>query len=357
MRILLGAQVKMLVRDRQSLFWALVFPLMLLGIFRLFSFDSFAEEDLVVSDRSGVAAGASLEAAVAVLDFLEVEARSGLSDEAAHELLDDGDADAVLLIGPPAASGGPLAAELLHAIDDPGRLAALRAALGSVVDDVNIGLTGAPRAVELTTRASGASETTYFDFLAPGIVGLALLTFSTIGLASSLARYREEGVLRRVRATPLPPWRFFGSLVGSYVLLAVVQIVLLVFFATVLGADVLEGVLALALFALVGNLVFLNLGVVVAGLVHGRYAVEGAANAITFPMMFLSGSFFPTSALPELVQRLVELLPLTHMLRAMRAVSLDGASVWSQAPELAVLLAWVALSGLLARAVFRLQDA
>ena len=357
MRILLGAQVKVLVRDRQSLFWALVFPLMLLGIFRLFSFDSFSEAELVVSDRSGVEAGATLASAVAAVDFLEVEARLGLDDEAAHELLDDGDADAALLIGPPAASGGPLPVELLHAIDDPGRLAALRAALGSVVDDVNIDLAGLPRAVELTTRASGASDTSYFDFLAPGIVGLALLTFSTIGLASSLARYREEGVLRRVRATPLPPWRFFGSLVGSYVLLAVVQIVLLVLFATAMGADVLQGVLGLALFALLGHLVFLNLGVVVAGLVQGRNAVEGAANAITFPMMFLSGSFFPTSALPELVQRLVELLPLTHMLRAMRAVSLDGASVWSQAPELGVLLAWVALSALLARAVFRLQDA
>ncbi len=74
-------------------------------------------------------------------------------------------------------------------------------------------------------------------------------------------------------------------------------------------------------------------------------------------MMFLSGSFFPTSALPEVVQRAVELLPLTHMLRAMRAVSLDGATAWSQAPELGVLLAWVVGSALVARAVFRLQDA
>ncbi len=357
MRILLSSHVKVLVRDRQSLFWALVFPLMLLGIFRLFDFDSFVEEDLVVSDRSGVAAGADLAAAVVSLDFLAVKTWTELDDEAAHALLGGGDVNAVLLIGPPSVDGGPLPVELLHAIDEPGRLSALHAALGSLVDDINIGLTGVPRTIELTTRSSGASDTTYFGFLAPGIIGLALLTFSTIGLASALARYREEGVLRRVRATPLPPWRFFSALVGSYVLLAVVQIVLLVIVATALGADVSEGIFALALFALVGNLVFLNLGVVVAGLVQGRYAVEGAANAITFPMMFLSGSFFPTSTLPALVQWLVELLPLTHMLRAMRAVSLNGDSAWSQMPELAILLAWVAVSALLARAVFRLEDA
>ena len=356
-RTMLGASLKMVMRDRQAIFWALAFPMIFLGVFRLFSFGGAETTDVVVVADTRTQAGAALVQSLNGVEFLRVRVEPGLSEEQALAELLENRADVALLLTPAAAAGQPAQAQLIDAINDPIGSAVTIAAIRSVIDGTNLALTGVPRAIELSARTAEVERTTFFQFLGPGIIGMGLMTFATISLAGSLSRYREEGVLRRIRATPLPPWRFFGSLVGSYVLLAVVQIVLLVLFATAMGADVLQGVLGLALFALVGNLVFLNLGVVVAGLVQGRNAVEGAANAITFPMMFLSGSFFPTSALPELVQRLVELLPLTHMLRAMRAVSLDGASVWSQAPELGVLLAWVALSALLARAVFRLQDA
>ena len=73
--------------------------------------------------------------------------------------------------------------------------------------------------------------------------------------------------------------------------------------------------------------------------------------------MFFAGTFFPVDSLPGPVQWIVQLLPLTHLLEAMRAVSLDGERLWDQAPEVAILLGWVVGSFFVARRVFRLEDA
>ena len=185
---------------------------------------------------------------------------------------------------------------------------------------------------------------------------MGLMTFATISLAGSLSRYREEGVLRRIRATPLPPWRFFSSVLGAHILVSLMQVIVLAIVAQLLGGRVFNGGIWLILVAVYGTVIFLNIGVIIAGRVHGRGAVEGAANAITMPMMFLSGSFFPVSSLPAAVQPIVALLPLTHMLNAMRALALDHESILEQWPELLIMTAWVVGTLLLARWSFQYRD-
>ena len=90
--------------------------------------------------------------------------------------------------------------------------------------------------------------------------------------------------------------------------------------------------------------------------VHGRGAVESAANAITLPMMFLSGSFFPTSQLPQVVQWVVEVFPLTHMLRALRSIGLDKDPLDQQIFAIIILIIWCMFSFIFARSIYRLQD-
>lgn len=356
MRLLLRAQVRVLLRDRQSLFWAIVFPLIFLAVFRLFSFDAFGETELALGGETETRVGAALADGLAALDFVDLEVAPGLDEAGALARIDADEIGAALIVGP-AAADGTQAVELLHGLRDPLAASPLEAAIASVVDGVNVQMTGAPELLQFSARAAGEEGTSFFEFVAPGIIGMGLMTFSTISLAASLARYREEGVTRRLRATPLRPWRFFAAVVGSYLLVAFVQVVVLLLFAQLLGVSLLGSTLPFLVLALLGNLVFLELGVVVTGLVHGRYAVEGAANAVTMPMMFLSGTFFPTDALPRPVELAVEALPLTHLLRALRDVSLDGESLWAQGPEVAVLLGWVAGTFLVARRVFRLDDA
>ncbi|MSQ30998.1 MAG: ABC transporter permease [Dehalococcoidia bacterium] len=355
MLTLLGASVKMVARDRQSIFWALAFPMIFLGVFRLFSVDSARTTALLVVADVRTEAGATLLAALQAVPFLDVEVRPGLSEDAALAVLQERKSDAALVLTAGAA-GAPASAQLITAVNDPVRNAITVAAITSVVDRANLALTRAPQAIELHARSAGVHRTTYFEFLGPGIIGMGLMNFATIALAGSLSRYRSEGVLRRIRATPLAPWRFFTSVVGAHLLVAGVQVVVLALVAEALGAHVLRGGLPFLLVSLYGTLIFLNIGVIVAGKVQGRGAVEGAANAITLPMMFLSGSFFPTSSLPAAVRPIVEVLPLTQMLHALRGLALDGDSLLDHWPALLIMTAWVVGTLLIARVTFRFAD-
>lgn len=357
MRTLLGASLKMVLRDRQALFWALAFPVIFLGVFRLFSFDSFVgSTDVLVSIESE--ASAPQQALLAALEdaaFLDVVVAPEPLDAAqAATLIEEDETDAVLFVT--AAAGGVLDVRLAHGISDPIGSSATEAGIASIVDGVNLVLTTErPPIAYAAERLDTEEDITFFEFLGPGIIGMGLMNFATISLAGSLSRYREEGVLRRIRATPLPSWKFFGSVVSAHLVVAALQVVVISLVAEALGANVLRGGLPFMLLAVAGTVIFLNLGVIIAGRVRGRGAVEGAANAITLPMMFLSGTFFPTGQLPDLVQLAVQALPLTHLLNAMRAM-VDGETVASQWPELLILAGWIVGTFVVARFAFSMED-
>ena len=357
MRTLLGASLKMVLRDRQAIFWALAFPMIFLGVFRLFSFGSTGTTDVVVAADVRTQAGAALVEALGRVEFLRVRVEPGLTEAQALAELAADRADVALLLIPAAAPNQPAKAELIDAINDPIGSSVTTAAIRSVVEGTNLALTGVPRAIELTSRSARVERTTFFQFVGPGIIGMGLMTFATISLAGSLSRYREEGVLRRIRATPLSPWRFFASVLGAHVIVSLMQVVVLAVVAQLLGAHVFSGGIGFILVAVYGTVIFLNIGVIIAGRVHGRGAVEGAANAVTMPMMFLSGSFFPTTSLPAAVRPIVELLPLTHMLHAMRALAIDNESIVQQWPALLVMTAWVIGTLIVARFSFSYADA
>ncbi|MCA9847372.1 MAG: ABC transporter permease [Dehalococcoidia bacterium] len=355
MRALFGASLKMVVRDRQALFWALIFPIIFLGVFRLFSFDSFGTTDVLVSlDNPSSPSQQALLGALQSAEFLEVTVADQPLDRAGAETeIDDDNINAVLLVS---SDGARVDASLIHGISDPIGSSATEAGISSIVDSVNLQLMGGnPPIAFVTERIDSAENTSFFEFLGPGIIGMGLMNFATISLAGSLSRYREEGVLRRIRATPLEPWKFFASVVLAHMTVAAMQVVVISVVAEALGANVFRGGPPFFILAVLGTVVFLNLGVIVAGLVHGRGAVEGAANAITLPMMFLSGTFFPTGSLPDVVRAAVQVLPLTHLLTAMRAF-VDGDSVVSQWPHLLVLAAWIAGTFVVARFTFSLED-
>lgn len=354
MRQLLAASLKMVLRDRQSVFWAIAFPMIFLGVFRLFSFDSMGTTELIVSTGAPPStAQQALVGALTTSDFLEVRATTGLDADGAREAVAAGDANAVLLLE---ATATGEQARLFHGIRDPIGASVTEASIASIIDAVNLQLTGVPPAIAYRADSVEAERRTFFQFLGPGIIGMGLMTFATISLAASLARYREEGVLRRIRATPLAPWKFFGSVVAAHLVMACVQVIVLAVVAELLGARVLTGGILFLLVAVFGTVIFLNIGVIIAGRVRGRGAVEGAANAVTMPMMFLSGSFFPTDALPPLVQRAVEVLPLTHMLRVLRGLT-EGTPILELWPSLLVMTLWVVGTAFLARLSFSLRDA
>lgn len=196
----------------------------------------------------------------------------------------------------------------------------------------------------------------YFDFVLPGLLAMGLMNFTMVGIAGSVARFRELRVLRRIRATPLAPGAFIAAQVAARLTLAVGQVVLMLGVGIALGAEVQGSALLLIALATLGNMTFLSLGFAVAGRTGSVDAANNLAGLATAPLMFLSGMFFPVESLPSVVERLAQVLPITPLIDALRAVALQGAGPADIAGDMLLLLVWVPVAFGVARLAFRFTD-
>jgi ABC-type multidrug transport system permease subunit len=154
-----------------------------------------------------------------------------------------------------------------------------------------------------------------------------------------IVRYRKNGMLRRLRATPLSAGEFLVAQILSR-LLVVTTVTLLVFVGTDLLLDfpMRGSYLALALVFLSGAIALISMGLTVSARVRSEELADGLLNLISWPMMILSGVWFSLEGTNVWAQRLAEFLPLTHMVDAARRVMLDGAGVTDVAFEVVLLL-------------------
>jgi ABC-2 type transport system permease protein len=183
-------------------------------------------------------------------------------------------------------------------------------------------------------------------WLLVGMLGYGIANTAFAGLAITLVVRRELGVLKRLRATPLPAHTYFVALILSTLFTFALQAVALL----ALGhfgyhARMPERPLAFAAALLVGALCFAGIGLGTAALIRSGEGSSAIINVILVPMAFLSGSFGPTRHYPEVLRALAEVLPLRHFIVIVNAVALEHRSLWRPA-DLAVLLGW-GLAGLL----------
>jgi ABC-2 type transport system permease protein len=346
---LFNASVRMIYRDRQVLFWALVFPIIFAVVFGLFSFEDAPEVEIELhGDRASPLYQAIDEGLVSIEPFTVTESAD---PAAAADNVVNGETDVVVTV-----DGTSVHVRYNQTNFDINRFAI--AAIDQVVDEANLEAAGVTEpAVTVETTPVAGEDVTYYDFLLPGLVAMGLMNASIGGMAVAISRFREQKILRRILATPLDPNRFLAAQVGARLVLAVVQAALILGVGVfVFGATIHGNVVWLFVLAVIGNLIFLNIGFSIAGRARNPDAADGMANAIALPMLFLSGTFFPTDTLPEAVQTIVAILPLTPLLEAMRIVAVDGDPITAASSQILLLAGWVVVSFAIASRLFRFQE-
>jgi ABC-2 type transport system permease protein len=178
-------------------------------------------------------------------------------------------------------------------------------------------------------------------WLTAGVVVLNLMSSGLLGDSAQLTSLRELGVLRRVRATPLPAWQMIASYVIARLALVLVQSAAIVATAVLLyGASfTVGGLVAALLLALVGGLVFLLLGQVIASVAPTNAAAGAISQAIYFPLMFVSNLFLPIEQLPAWLAGIIRWTPATMLVDMVRPVLLPvpaAQPAWVNAVGLAV---------------------
>lgn len=199
-------------------------------------------------------------------------------------------------------------------------------------------------------------EIRYVDWVLPGVLAMNVMFSSLWGVGWVIVRYRKNGVLRRLRATPLTAGEFLIAQVLSR-LLVVVSMTLLVFAGTHLLLDfpMRGSYLALIVLFLVGTIALISMGLAVAARVRSEELANGLLDLIAFPMMILSGVWFSMEGTNIWAQRLAELMPLTHLVDAARRIMLDGASLGDVSTEIAILLGVASVLLALSARAFRWQ--
>jgi ABC-2 type transport system permease protein len=179
------------------------------------------------------------------------------------------------------------------------------------------------------------------EYLLTGMLGYGVATTAFAGLAITLVIRREYGLLKRIRATPLPPAAYIAAVLLSTLAVFAVQALLLVGLGmTLFDAAAPERPFSLALALLLGALAFAGLGVGTASLLRSAEGSSAGVNLILLPMAFLSGSFGPTDDYPEFLQAIADVLPLKYMIDLVGRIYLDAEPIWTGAGEIAVVTAW-----------------
>lgn len=340
------AMFKGFVRDRMTLFWAVLFPLMFLVLFGGILTDQGAPRLEVVQVGT-----------VAALDDMPADARKALdesveitksSDEAkALQEVRDGDIAAVVT-----EEGDRMVVHFSQA--DQVAAARVRGTFQGVVDSANIAASGGTPAFTLEPRQVEDESLETIQYVTPGLLGWAIAMSATFGAAVNLVAWRQSGLLRRLRLAPIPTSSVVLARVGVSVAVALGQTAIFLGLAVGAFGLVLTGSWPLVIpLVLAGTLAFLSIGMLAGSISKTEEGAVGLANFIVLPMAFLSGSFFSLEGAPDWLQAISRLLPLRHLNDAMLDVMVRGQGVEAIIAPMAILLGFTAVCALVSARLFR----
>jgi ABC-2 type transport system permease protein len=174
--------------------------------------------------------------------------------------------------------------------------------------------------------------------------------------AIPLVQQREKLILKRLNATPLPRWVLVGSNVLVRLVIAAAQTALILGIGvSVLGVQIAGNWLAIVGFVALGALTFTSIGYVIASFARTEEAANGMTSVVQFPLMFLSGIFFPLEIMPDWLRGVASFMPLTYLGDALRQSMVGGAPFQPLPIDALVLVGWLAVTLGISARYFRWQ--
>ena len=336
------ARLREFIREPEAVFWVFGFPVLmtvLLGV-------AFREKpaDRITVD---VQEGAFAEAAQSALKDAGPFKVATCAESACRMRLRTNKTDLVVV----SADGPDQAFDYLF---DPTRSESILAK--KQVDDTLQRAKGRKDAFATKDREFKEPGGRYIDFLVPGLLGMGIMMGGLWGIGFVTVDMRIRKLLKRFLATPMKKTHFLAGIMLSRMCFLIPEVTILIVFARfAFGVKIYGSIVATAFLILMGSIAFSGLGLLVASRAKTLEAVSGLMNVSMLPMWILSGIFFSSSRYPDVAQPFIKMLPLTALLDALRAVMIDGASVFSQTAQIAILAVWGAVSFAIALKIFRWQ--
>ena len=193
-----------------------------------------------------------------------------------------------------------------------------------------------------------------FDYSFAGLLGFAIIGMGIFGPINVFPELKKMGILRRLSTTPLKVWQYFLSIMLGQATTGLISLAIMFLVAiSVFHLEVVGNYVELVAFIIFGIVMILGIGLALGGWAKNERQAAPLSNIVVFPMMFLSGTFFPRFLMPEWLQHVSSLLPLTPVIDGIRLIATEGKHFIDILPQLGLMAVWLVIIYAIAFKVFR----
>lgn len=343
--------LRIFFRDRRSILFSLMFPLIFMGIFGLTGSSTPNPFGIGIADNANNALSANFKEMLrnnpvfALVEGSEAELRAQVLR---------GELKMALILPPSFQdNGAPTALPVVVDVSQVRELALIMPVLEQALIDAERSLRGTEPLFQLAVEDVQARAQNYLSFVVPGLLAMSLMSISIAGSGFNIVEFRRKGILKRLFVTPIRPKHFIGGLVLSRAIICLIQLsIVLAIGVFLLGLQITGDLASLFAVMLLGTALFLGIGFCLGSIAKTQESIQAVGNLVTLPQMLLSGVFFPIDSLPAVVQPFAQALPLSFVANGFRDIIVNGASLFDMLPTVLGLVVWVVISILLAIKLF-----
>lgn len=346
---------KRFFRDKVALFFGILFPVIFLFVFGgLTNSGDGTSFKIALINQSDTQYAKDYEAGLRKEDRLEIDSEA-TTVKIAEDKMSRSQIDAAIVIPPEFGKDKTGDAKVLYTQNNE---QAAQFLVPALQQGLNAQFNARLVKTELPFKAEGQKlskeSLSSFDYTFAGLLGFSIIGMGIFGPVNIFPELKKQGILRRLHTTPLRVWEYFTSIVLSQIVQGLVSLGIL--FALAIGVfdlKVVGNYAEIVLYLILSITMILGIGLALGGWAKNERQAAPLSNIIVFPMMFLSGTFFPRFLMPEWLQNVSNFLPLTPVIDGIRLMATEGKHFIDLLPQVGMIGAWIIVIYLIAFRVFR----
>lgn len=360
-RVFARLNTRRFFRDRLALFFGILFPLIFLFVFGGISGGNGngVSFRVAVINQSDTTFAKQFEQQLAKSKVFKVN-KDVSTIHAAEDKMSKSQIDATIILPStfgkmqPGAAYPSGQAQVLYTQNNEQAGQTLTTVLQGQFDHINSKFVRQQQPFKAVGKQLNQQSLTAFDYTFAGLLGFSIIGLGIFGPMNVFPELKKQGILRRLHTTPLRVWQYFLSTMMSQALIGLVSLSIMFAVAlTVFNLKVVGNYLEIAVFLVFSIVMILGIGLSIGGWAKNERQAAPLGNIVVFPMMFLSGTFFPRFLMPQWLQTLSGYLPLTPVIDGTRMIVTEGKHLTQIGHELALIAIWTVIIYAIAFRVFR----
>ncbi len=351
---------KRFFRDRLAIFFGILFPLIFLFVFGSISGGSGGTSFRVaVVNNSDSAFSKEYVKQLESNKVFKVD-KTITSESAAKDKMSKSQLDGTIVLPVGfgkinAESGNPTGeAEVVYTQNNQSAGITLTSVLDSSFKSMNSTFSKSQDLFTVKGTQLNEKSLTSFDYTFAGLLGFSIVGLGIFGPVNVFPELKKQGILRRLHTTPLKTWQYFVATMFSQAIIGLVSLSVMFAVAfTVFDLNVVGNWFEIAAYLVISIIVILGIGLAIGGWSKNERQAAPLSNIVVFPMLFLSGTFFPRFLMPEWLQTVSNYLPLTPVIDGIRMIVTEGKHLVNLGPELALIGIWIVVIYAIAFRLFR----